>query len=361
MKMRLIFLRKFSSKLFRKLREGLAILILPLANLIFYFRHQEIAQKKKIIFALTPPAHLNNIGDHAQVIAIRNWLKKHFPNLPVIELDKEESKYYLAALKKLVSDDDLIIFQSGGNLGERGMWTERFRRLLISSFPNNKIVNLPQSIQFSDTQYGNQEKENTRRIYGEHPDLVMIARDSMSEIIAQELFSKALVFKMPDFVLALPPRNVSKSATAPKILLCLRHDDQSALTDDSRRNIEKLIPYECSSFDTETDFPIAKKLQEKVVTETLDKFCEFDAIVTDRFHGLIFSIVCRKPCIVVPTVDHKLTYGIQWFSELPFIRLAKNHDEIPHLLEECMAIEERNTPDWNSLYFDQIPRMAGIS
>ena len=112
-------------------------------NVGFAYTHINLRSKNKIIYALTPPPYLKNVGDHAQVIAIRAWLDKHFPELPVIEIDKDQGNYFLPALRWLVQLDDIFFLHSGGNLGDRGKWSETMRRQMISEFPSNQIISLP--------------------------------------------------------------------------------------------------------------------------------------------------------------------------------------------------------------------------
>lgn len=328
-------------------------------NLWFAKTHQTIRHQRKIFYALTPPPKLPNVGDHAQTIAIRSWLQRHFPDLPVIELDKEEARYFLPALEWLIQPQDIIILQSGGNMGDRGLWTEKIRRLLISKFPQNQIISLPQSIQFSDTPLGQQEKEITRQIYATHPNLTIIARDPVSEELALELFPNSQVFCMPDFALSLPPQP-EQSNPIPKVLLCLRHDDQSILTAEQHQELAQSLPYPYTFFDTVLEQPIEMHEQESVVNRVLDLFGASSVVITDRFHGLVFSVLCKKPCVVLTTVDHKLTAGIHWFKELPFVALAQDINEIPALVEHCISVENRTVPDWNKSYFDQIPKCVGL-
>jgi len=328
-----------------------------LQNAKFLYTHKYLINQRKIIYALTPPPYLKNIGDHAQVVAIRLWLQKHFPELPVIELDKNESKKFLPALKQLVQPSDLFFLHSGGNLGDRGIWSESIRRLVISSFPQNKIVSLPQTIYFSDTPTGRTERENTRRIYATHPNLTVIGRDPQSGELAKELFPKAQTFCMPDFVLSLPPRQSDRKNNPPKVLLCLRLDDESALNVEQRKEIAEKLPYDCTYFDTTIANPIKVNERKDVIERTLDLFQAADVVVTDRYHGLIFTVLCRKPCVVLPTVDHKLTSAMHWFKEIPFIKFVPNIDAIPSLVEECLSVESREVTDWNSEYFDKIPQL----
>ncbi len=337
---------------------GKAAALIP-QNLQFAYTYKNIRLRRKIIYALTPPPYLKNVGDQAQAIAINDWLKKHYPELPVIEVDKDRAKDLLPALQWLVQPDDIFFLHSGGNLGDRGIWSESRRRLLIETFPNNQIVSLPQTIYFSDTPTGKQERENTRRIYATHPNLTIMGRDPRSGELAAELFPKAKTFCMPDFVLSMPSRQSEGRNNPPKVLLCLRLDDESALTEEQRKQIGDRLPYECTYYDTTLEKSIEQNQRKVILEDTLKLFLASDVVVTDRYHGLIFAVLCGKPCVVLPTVDHKLTSAIDWFKDVQFVAFAQNLDEIPSLVESCLAVESRDVPDWNAKYFDKIPEMIG--
>lgn len=330
-------------------------------NFWFAYTHRHLRRQYKILYALTPPPNLRNVGDHAQAIAIGAWLKKHFPELSVIEMDKQRSKYLLPALRWLIQSDDVVFLHSGGNMGDRGTASEAIRRLIISSFLRNKIVSLPQTIYFSDTQTGIEERENTHQIYATHPNLTIIGRDPRSGELAAELFPKAQVFCMPDFVLSMATKHSEKKNTSTKVLLCLRLDNESAITPEQRRDIANRLPYSCTYYDTTIDSLIELNEREAVLESALDLFRASDVVITDRFHGLIFSVLCRKPCVVLRTVDHKLTSAMHWFKDVPFILFAKNLDEIPSLVAHLLTVKSREVPDWNANYFDKIPKLTGLS
>ncbi|MBD2200201.1 MULTISPECIES: polysaccharide pyruvyl transferase family protein [Calothrix] len=348
------------SKIRPKVKQVIDIPVQIIENQKFIAERKHLRNQRKIIYALTPPSRLSNVGDHAQVVAIRIWLQKHFPNLPVIEVDKDESKRFLPALKKLTQPDDLIFLHSGGNLGDRGIWSESIRRLLITNFPQNQIISLPQTIYFSDTPKGRSEQEKTRQIYANHPNLTVIGRDPCSGELAKNLFVNARTFCMPDFVLSLPVRQIKQKNDPPKVLLCLRLDDESALTSQQRQAIAESLPYESSYFDTTLDTSIAVNQRKDILENTLDLFSAVDIVVTDRYHGLIFSVLCQKPCVVLPTVDHKLTSAMHWFKDVSFIQFANNLDDVPSLVESGLKINSRTTPNWNAKYFDNIPEMIGL-
>ena len=330
-------------------------------NFIFAYSQREFQKQPKIIYSLTPPPYLKNVGDHAQVIAIRAWLDKHFSQLHIIEMDKDQGHYFLLALRWLVNADDIFFLHSGGNLGDRGKWSERMRREIIQTFPRNQIISLPQTIFFSDTPQGKAEQAISQRIYSNHPNLTIIGRDPRSGELAAELFPQAKSFCMPDFVLSLPLRYAEPSTDQTKVLLCLRLDNESALTAEQRQEIGDSLPYDCTYYDTTLEQAIDLEQREKTLDETLAKFLAADVVVTDRYHGLIFTVLCQKPCVVLRTVDHKLTSAIHWFKDIPNVIFAENLADIPKLVEHCLQIKESKSIDWSETYFDQIPQLVGLS
>lgn len=331
------------------------------ANAGFGLAHRGLRRRRKIVYALTPPPYLPNVGDHAQVIAIRAWLDRHVPGVPVVEVDKDKTRSLLPALKWLVRPGDVILLHSGGNLGDRGLWSERVRRTVIQSFPGNKVVSMPQTIFFSDSPTGRSERENTRRIYAAHPDLTIMCRDPRSGELGRKLFPRARTFAVPDFVLSLPSEPPAPPRDPPTGLLCLRLDDESALTPADREELDRALPFECQRYDTTLDSEIPAERRADVLDSALDKFRAADFVVTDRYHGMIFAVLCNKPCVVLPTVDHKLTSAADWFREVPFVLFAESVGDASAAVERVLSVESREAPDWNALHFDSVPERAGLN
>jgi len=317
-------------------------------------------QRPRAIYALTPTAGLRNVGDQAQVVAILRWMARHYPDHRVVELDKDVVLACADGLKARVTPRDLIFLHSGGNLGDRGRWSEAARRTMISAFPDNRIVSLPQTIFFSDTPLGRHEREISRDIYGRHPRLTVIGRDAVSGELAAELFPHAQVTTMPDFVLSLKAEEFAlhpDPAHAGRIMLCLRRDNESAFRAEQRLVLKERLGQPATLYDTTLphDIPASERL--RVVMETLKLFNGHQAVVTDRFHGLIFAVICRKPAVVLPTVDHKLTSAISWFEDMPSVQLCDDLDRLSETLARVKAAPSDHYPDFNRLYFDRLPSL----
>lgn len=284
----------------------------------------------RLWYLLTPPPHLANVGDHAQAVAINAWIRNELGAVP-IELDKDDYRRLRAPLRKLVKDEDLILIHSGGNLGDRGIWSETLRRQIISDFPQNRILSLPQTIFFSDTEVGRAEAQTSSSIYRAHGRLVVLARDRVSLEIGRSLFPNSCDEATPDFVLSMPRREDPSSRSG--VLLCLRNDDESALGPDQRQALRDLITIgPVTAFDTTLDHPIARSDRSRILDETLELFARQAVVVTDRFHGVIFSYLTRTPCVVLGSADHKLESSVQWFDGCDVVHHADTVEEAIELV-----------------------------
>lgn len=295
-----------------------------------------------------PPNH-RNIGDFAQVVGIRKWFKDLFPNQPISEFDKGKVMASLDKIKKTTKRNDLIFIQSGGDLGDRWLGWETTRRRIVKSFPENKIVSLPQTIYFSNTESGRGALKGSARAYNSHRDLTIMARDVVSYGTAIKHFSKCNVLLCPDFALYLevPESKVERRGC----LLCMRRDRESRLGDSEKAAIRRLIPMEIKEFDTKLKYDITPDKRERAFNETIKLFQSHEAVVTDRFHGMIFSYIAGTPCVALPTQNHKVTSGIEWFKGVKQIRLG-SPSQIPSALKQVTSeVGPYLRIDWKGKYF----------
>lgn len=316
------------------------------------------AATPRAVYALTPTADLRNVGDQAQAVAIERWLARHYPDHPVVELDKNIVLGCIDDLQRRITPRDLIFLHSGGNLGDRGRWSEAARRAMIEAFPDNRIVSLPQTIFFSDTPLGRHERDVSRDVYGKHRRLTVMGRDDISGRLAAQLFPNAQIETMPDFVLSLKAEDFALQpdpAHAARIMLCLRQDNESIFDRSRRLALAEGLGRPATLYDTTLDHDIPASARLRILTETLGLFAGHQAVVTDRFHGLIFAVICRKPVVVLPTVDHKLTSAVSWFKDIANVQFCDDVAEVPALLGRVLTTPVEHYPDFNALYFDRLP------
>lgn len=316
--------------------------------------------RPRILYALTPTPELSNIGDQAQAIAIHAWLRKHYPGHSVVELDKDVVIACIDKIKTETKPEDLIFLHSGGNLGDRGLWSETARRLMIGEFQANRIVSLPQTIHFSDTRSGRWHRNRSQEIYSKHKQLTIIGRDGESGRLASMLFPEAQTLTLPDFVLSLDTDDFDLQIDpqhAGKTLACLRVDDESIFSPSEREDISAATGTPTTLYDTTISSPIKPEDRISVLREALTLFKSHSAVVTDRYHGLIFAVLCEKPTVVLPTVDHKLTSAIDWFKDIANVEFCRNVAEVPAALERVKGVETTDYPNFNALYFDNLSAM----
>jgi pyruvyl transferase EpsO len=127
-----------------------------------------------------------------------------------------------------------IYIIGGGNFGDLWPGAQRYREKLLARFPNNRIVQLPQSIHFESDEAVQRCAEAIRR----HGDFHLMARDDASQSIAKEHF-RCTVALAPDCAFGLGPL---WSARDPHLdVYCLLRSDKERLPAD-RSAIHALRP-----------------------------------------------------------------------------------------------------------------------
>lgn len=256
---------------------------------------------KKIILVGT--SEHSNIGDAAITFGEYEFIRKYFSDYHLIEVSTYEFSDTLPYLENIINNDDLIFLQGGGNLGNKFQTEENVRRVIIENFPNNKIVILPQTIYFTD----DDELETSKRIYNSHTNLTIFTRGQISLEFAKKNFTNAKCYESLDSALNL---NFNFGYERNGIICCLRDlNDESGLDKKTYDDIFKTI----KSFDKNYSFTnnlwvsdIKKNQRNYVVYEQLKSFSKHKLVVTDRLHGLIFSLITNTPCIVISAYNYKL-------------------------------------------------------
>lgn len=271
---------------------------------------------KRILY-LDVPIH-PNMGDLAQYYCIKEWMEKYYSEYEIIEIDADviitATKYFKTLLKKM-SKEDLIMFQSGYCTQDLGGYHDEVHRIVVDNVKEAEIIMLPQTIFYKNM-------ENARRTansYKNNKNLTILARDVKSFEYAKELFPFNRVKLCPDFVTS----QIGKMSVLPKekrngILLCCRNDSEKYYSDEQISNLkEKLEDIDkVTIFDTtvQCDFSQLKNNIKGYVEEMIKEFSNYRVVITDRYHGTIFSLIAGTPVIVIKTNDHKVVTGVDWFK-----------------------------------------------
>lgn len=318
-------------------------------NVLDDFIWTNVKNEKKI-FLISTPEH-SNIGDSAICLGEQAFIKKYYSNYRVIEVSLYDFENRFKMICNLINDDDLILMQGGGNLGNRYIHEEKARRIIINSFPENKIIILPQTIYFDTSEEGKEELEISKRIYNKHKDLTIFTRGEISMKLATEYFPNAKVIMMIDSALMLQ-KDYDYERNG--ILLCIRDiNDEGGLTKENQKAIREKVKKIDAGYDTCTNLHndnIYKKNRGIIVGNELQNYAKHKVVITDRLHGLVFSIITKTPCIVFGTYNHKIKEFYEQMKESNAIFFVEKNVEIDDIIEKAFLITNPTYPNMEILF-----------
>lgn len=319
---------------------------LDLSNLYF---------KKKIVLFGT--SEHSNIGDAAITVGVYNFIKKYFSDYLFIEVSTYEFADNFPKIQNIINDEDIILLQGGGNLGNKYIVEENVRREVISTFINNKIVILPQTIYFDDTELGKREYSKTKEIYNRHNNLIIFTRGEISKKIAQDLTSVEPHISL-DMALNL---NYDYKNERSGILCCIRDvGDESAfdkITYNKLLNSIKDVDKNCGFTNNLFEKDIRKENRFNVVYNQFKLFSKYKLVVTDRLHGLIFSLITNTPCIVISSYNYKLKEFTDMLKNNEMVKfIDKDIDNVDKAIKEMFDKQY----DKNNDFTNEMKKIANI-
>lgn len=343
----------------------ISIINLPSRLLKLIKRHFEVSKKKREaknrekaqIFLIGTPEY-GNLGDQLIAVAELDWLKENYPDYEIKEFTHETlmKDKDCKMLLSQIGNKDIIFLQGGGNLNDLYLNCEGIRRRVISACPENKIVLFQQSIFFSETEKGESVKAETCSVYNKHENFTIIAREDKSFETAKEIFEPLKVLKYPDMATYLfgkikPHHNLERSG----VITCLRDDDEKFYSDEDLENMKSALikKYMMDCADTNIKKTVSPDSRLKVISRLVDRISTHEVMITDRFHGVIFSILAGTPCVVLRSSDHKIVEGVKWFKDVEGVFYAENIDDVPMLVEKAKAVGRIAPPDFTH-YFDEL-------
>lgn len=313
------------------------------------------------IYYLGIPAH-SNLGDLAQGMCIRRWLKKHFPDYQVIEIETNAIvNTHISALKLLKAhfcEGDFIVFQSGYTTTDLGGYADEMHRTVMSVLPDAKMLMLPQTIFFKS-------KENeirTSQCYNKMKYLLFLARDEDSYDMAKKMFPDITVRLYPDIVTTLIGTK-RYSNTRKGILFCCRDDSEKLYTESDITDLmDRLKEIDVVSMTDTTKKGDRREIvsnAERLIWDEINEYSKYRCVITDRYHGTIFSLIASTPVIVIKSNDHKVTTGVNWFEGIydDHVFTAKDLNLAYEIVKRIYQsnISEITNPYFEETYYDKLP------
>lgn len=92
--------------------------------------------------------------------------------------------------------------------------------------------------------------------------------------------------------------------------------------------------------------------------KTWDMFSRYKMVITDRYHGTIFSMIAATPVIVISSSDHKLSSGVKWFPDSfsDYIYYEQNIDNVINIADKIYNTKyDYKLPQYfNTEYYDKL-------
>ncbi|MDF2544542.1 MAG: hypothetical protein K0S47_4260 [Herbinix sp.] len=307
---------------------------------LFRIRSTFSARKKNVkrIYFTGLPEH-GNLGDQAIAYTIIEYAKRTYPDYEIFTFNISEFLDCLIPIKSDCKKDDIFFLIGGGNMGIEYFGNEEVRRIIIEAFPRNKIIIFPQTIDYGKSAKGMSELKNAIKIYNKHKNLTIFAREKMSYRMMKKAFVQNQVFLSPDIVFKLDYNAIYERN---QVLMVIRNDRESTLDKKGMELIQGALKDMGSIKYLDTvlpDVPIitSQSMREKLVFRMLDEFSRSRLIITDRLHGMIFSVITNSPCIVIKNYNHKVISSYHtWLRDFENVYYLYDINDIHTAIEEVM-------------------------
>ncbi|WP_068151965.1 polysaccharide pyruvyl transferase family protein [Rhodococcoides corynebacterioides] len=248
--------------------------------------------------------------------------------------------YDAELLEQLVPSGPILLL-GGGNFGDRWPMHQWFRERVVADFPHRRIVQLPQSFDFTDAG----ALAATRSIYEEHPDLTVLVRDREGAERTAEAFPTTAVRFCPD--LAFGATVTAPAEPEVDIVVLARRDAEAVERPPALRPDEEQVDWSLgasanaqwwASAAIEAGVwrlpwlrrrvhPIARVVMDHRTAMNLDAACARPGrgrvVVTDRMHGGVLAALLGRPVFLVDNVNKKVSAIVRdYLGTLPDVELA---------------------------------------
>lgn len=292
------------------------------------------------IYFFCTPTH-SNLGDQAQLFCWLRLLKEWHPGHEVVCVPTRYRSFAtIRTIHKNLQKNDIIYVHSGYLIFDPHPDLP-FILDIVRGFYDIKITILPQTVNLVGEWY----QHIVAQVFNSHPNLILYCRDEVSLENAKKLFPKVEKRLMPDVVTSLIGNAEFQypNSTRKGVMLCVRNDGEKLYSDEQIDDlISRFIGVRVDRSDTTIKAPIWKwsNNREELIRSMLKRLAEYQVIITDRYHGTIFSQIVNTPVIVISSTDHKLSSGVKWFPKNQFegnITFASDLDEAYNKATEILA------------------------
>lgn len=291
-------------------------------------RLKKYQDEKKIIFMLSPDH--GNLGDQLIAVATLKLLKEKYKDKRIIEITRKSYERNKDIIKNIITGKDTLILCGGGNLGDIWLNEEVSRREVIDEYKNNKIIIMPQTINF----LSKKEENISKKIYSKAEDLTIITREKESFKIGKENFVNNKILLAPDIAFYLEDAYIKElSDERDGAILLMRNNPEKIVTAGILKKIKsilksKKLDIKVSNTVVDSRGKINVKNREEICLNLLKEISKHKLVITDRLHGMIFAVITNTPVIVFGSSVSKTMGTIKWLSHLNYISYVDDFHDI---------------------------------
>ncbi len=281
--------------------------------------------------------HHGNVGDSAIWLGEIAYLQSRKCKIKYI---CDWNNYNEAALKSAVGTN-LILLHGGGNFGDLYPTHQELKEKVISTFPDNRIVQLPQSIHFADEA----NLAQSQACLSLHKDFHFVVRDTTSLKLAQQNYYNP-TYLCPDMALILDLKTLKSHQKTSDVVILSRTDEEKAahLTTEASAQLNSVVmdwldesePKHQWLYDwshrrlgwgsskippfilNKLALVAANAMARQRLARGLDLLGQGHVVVTDRLHAIILSWLGGTPVFYVDNSYNKLSNFINtWLKDSP--------------------------------------------
>lgn len=313
--------------------------------------------EKRIYFFCTP-TH-SNLGDQAQLMCWLRLFSEWYPDYKVIQVSTRFRVFdTLRNIHKIIKPEDKIFIHSGYLIFDPHPELP-FILDVVRDFYDHPITILPQTVNLMGEWY----QHIVSGIFNANPNLTLMCRDEVSLKKAKLLFPNIKLILMPDVVTSLIGNSYFQYPNSKRngVMLCVRNDLEKFYSSEQIQTLRER--FNCNTSITDTTINVQPwvwgKNREKLIRSILEEFSKYQVIITDRYHGTIFSQIVNTPVVVLSSADHKLSSGVKWFPKDNFghnMYYAHDLDEAYNLAKNILDRNGKvfkNPPYFKDEYYSE--------
>lgn len=308
------------------------------------------ANQDKVMLIGTP-LH-RNLGDHLIAVAEKKMLEDMYHH-DIVEIPTSVYLKYRNYLKNKINRNVKIYISGGGWMGS--LWPQAEYRMqdMIRCFSKNSIVVLPQTVYYEmELQKAQDILRDAIETYKQCTRLILCFRDQYSFDFAKKYFqfNNTKILLAPD--IALYHECIQKNNNQKGIACCLRNDREKMVDN----NIFEWTKEYCAQndkllvvTDTMTKYKIPYFLRNKKVSNKINYLSQYELVITDRLHGMIFSHIANTKCLVINNKTNKVKGVFElWLNRtnnIIFCDLDINKEMFINNVEKILMVDKIKNKD----------------